>query len=288
LPSEGLRPLLAAVGTSPPRQPPLVEFRALQSVVRDGVPDHWVIRSRHGVIVSDSPARCSTRLRLPNTFVSGSSSRALPCSFRVSRATAGPALMSGHPSLGFRPSSRRQSAESTRHEPPQARTVPSSTFLTSSTGYSSTDLRGFISSRSHVQGFHSSGVSPREKPYELVARRCPRVVTRAPCRRLPGSSRSTRPPSGPCSSHQSVAKRSGLDRALLAPLLSFAFLGFSFPHRRATFITLPTTAFHGPRRVASVRPDLLLRACLPRPRFPACTSAPACANASLRGRAIIE
>jgi hypothetical protein len=110
--------------------------------------------------------------------------------------------MSGHPSLGFRPSSRHQSAESTRHEPPKARTVPSSTFLTSSTAYSSTDLRGFVSPHSHVQGFHSSGVSPREKPYELVARRCPRVVARAPCPRLPGSSRSTRPPSGPCSSHR--------------------------------------------------------------------------------------
>jgi hypothetical protein len=34
----------------------------------------------------------------------------------------------------------------------QARAVPSSTFLTSSTAYSSTDLRGFVSPRSHVQG----------------------------------------------------------------------------------------------------------------------------------------
>ena len=36
---------------------------------------------------------------------------------------------------------------------------------------------------------------------------------------------------------------------------------------RTTFVAPPTTAFHGPRRVTSARPDLLLRACLPRPRF---------------------
>jgi hypothetical protein len=60
--------------------------------------------------------------------------------------------------------------------------------------------------------------------------------------------------------------------------------GFPSHTVRATFIAPPTTAFHGPRRIASVQPDLLLRACLPRPRFPACNSATTCAVPSLRGR----
>ena len=55
----------------------------------------WVTRSRPGVTVSGPPSRSSYRLRLPGTCVSSSSSRALRSSFRVSRATAGPALMSG-------------------------------------------------------------------------------------------------------------------------------------------------------------------------------------------------
>ena len=43
--------------------------------------------------------------------------------------------------------------------------------------------------------------------------------------------------------------------------------GFPSHTVRATFVTPPTTAFFGPRRVARPRPDLLLRACLPRSRF---------------------
>jgi hypothetical protein len=42
----------------------------------------------------------------------------------------------------------------------QARTVPSSTFLTSSTAYSSTDLCEFISPRCHVQGSTLQGFPP--------------------------------------------------------------------------------------------------------------------------------
>src|SRR5262245_2420380 len=46
-------------------------------------------------------------------------------------------------------------------------------------------------------------------------------------------SRTSHPPSGLCSARQSVANRGGLDRDLLAPLLSFSFLGFSFAHRES-------------------------------------------------------
>jgi hypothetical protein len=133
----------------------------------------------------------------------------------------------------------------------------------------------------------SSGVSPGEKPYGLVARRCPRVVARAPYSQFnPSAPGNSRPPTGPCSAHRSVAARSGLDRALLDPLLSF-ILPRVFLHTPSGQPSppLPTAAFHGPRRVTSVQPDLLLRACLPRPKFPACSSVPTCADTLLRGRA---
>jgi hypothetical protein len=129
-------------------------------------------------------------------------------------------------------------------------------------------------------GFALQGLSPSRSRTSSSLAVALLSFARGPCSRLPGNARSTRPPSGLCSAHQSVARHSGLDRVLLAPLLSFSSLGFFFAHRRAIFTALPTTAFHGPRRVASVRPDLLLRACLPRPRFPACNSAPTCADAS--------
>ena len=66
----------------------------------------------------------------------------------------------------------------------QARSVPPSTFLTSSTACSSTDLRGFVSPHSHVRDslfrvFPSRGAA-RGSP-----RRCPRVGSPPPPARLP-------------------------------------------------------------------------------------------------------
>jgi hypothetical protein len=74
---------------------------------------------------------------------------------------------------------------------------------------------------------------------------------------------------------ESVVRRGGLAHDPPATLLSFPFLGFSFACREGDFAPSPPTAFPGPRRVTSTRPDLLLRACLPRPRFlaPIATSA---------------
>ena len=62
------------------------------------------------------------------------------------------AFRSAAPSLGSPPSSRRQPVESTSARLPGPRYVPSSTFFTSSTVSSSTDLCGFVSPRCHVQG----------------------------------------------------------------------------------------------------------------------------------------
>ena len=86
----------------------------------------------------------------------------------------------------------------------------------------------------------SSGVFPGEKPHGLVARRCPLVVYALPLPPvLPMGSRTPRPPSGLCSAHQSVANRGGLDRDLLAPLLSFSPPSGSPSHTaRATFTAL--------------------------------------------------
>jgi hypothetical protein len=139
----------------------------------------WVTRSRPGVTVSGSPSRYSCRFRLPNVFTPGSSSPALGHTSRVSRATAGPALMSGLPSLGFPPSSRHHPAESTGASLPSPhRSVLDVSHV----------LDGFLLRRtSRVYftpqprpGFDSSGVSPDEKPHGLVARRCPPVVRARP------------------------------------------------------------------------------------------------------------
>jgi hypothetical protein len=182
-PSKVLAASLAVSGASPSRRPPLVDPRAFQSVIETKYRAVWVTRSRLGVAVSSSPARSSRRLRRRTLARPASSSRTLRKSCRVSRVTRGPALLSELPSLGYRPSSRRHRSESAWHEPPQARTVPSSTFLTSSTVYSSIRLRGFVSPRCHVQGSLFRGF-PRQ---EAVRARHPPLPS---CRsRPPPSSR---------------------------------------------------------------------------------------------------
>jgi hypothetical protein len=56
-----------------------------------------------------------------------------------------------------------------------ARSVPPSTFLTSSTAFASTDLAGLFHPAT-ASGIHSSGVFPVAQPFGLVTRLCPLVV----------------------------------------------------------------------------------------------------------------
>ncbi len=206
----------------------------------------WVTRSRPGVFVSESPSRCSCRLRLPDTFMSGSSSRALGPSSRVSRVTAGPMLSTGRLPWAFVPHRGivLRSPPGTGFPGPHRSVLDVSHVLD---GFLLHETSRVCFTPQPRPGFHSSGVSPGEKPYGLVARRCPPVVVACPLLfSFPMSSRFTRPPSGPCSARQSVAARSGLGRALLAPLLSFPSLGFFFAHRRSdlhrSFRPRPSTA----------------------------------------------
>jgi len=124
----------------------------------------------------------------------------------------------------------------------------------------------------------SSGVSPGEKPHGLVARRCPLVVC-AVSLPLVSQRRQHLAPAFRALLRSPVRRSTQRfrQRPARSPLELSPPSGSPSHTVRATFIAPPTTAFHGPRRVASARPDLLLRACLPRPRFPACNSAAACA-----------
>jgi hypothetical protein len=127
-------------------------------------------------LVSEPSSRCSARCRPPRAFAVGSSSRALyvPPEFLESP----PARPSRAPPVGFLPSSRCRSAEST-HAGIPARFVPSSAFRTPSTVFSSADLAGLFhpATTSRVR---SSGSSPRAQPCGLVAHRCPLAVHTKP------------------------------------------------------------------------------------------------------------
>jgi len=156
--------------------------------------------------VSGPPARCSYRPRLPDARAPDSSSHALADPSRVSRATTRPALMSGQPSLGFRPSSRHKAVESTLAGIPS----PLSSVLDVShvlDGFLLHSLRGFISPRNHVQGSLFRGFPQREA---VRARHPPLPSCRWPeipaigCPTAPGP---RAPPSGSCSSRRSVAAR---------------------------------------------------------------------------------
>ena len=219
-----------------------------------------------------------TRLRgVPPTAVPhrlalvGSSSRALPISFRVSRAeparrlptpstflgvsfpiatSTGGVHSRGHPKpTKFRP---RRFSRPRRFPPPPALRVY----------FTPLPRPGFA-----LQGFsllHSrTGSSPAVAllPFPSL-----------PYRRFPDGARAQRPPSGLCSVHQSVTSRGGLAHVPPAPLLSFPFLGFFFACREDAF----------DRRLLRPRPftalgvspthnhDEPLRARHPRPRFPTC------------------
>jgi hypothetical protein len=217
--------------------------------------------------VSGPPSRCSTRCRPPRLSHWVHPLVRLPSLQSLSRHH--PPGRAEHLPWAFLPH-RDVNLRSPRSRASQAHSVPSSTFRTSSTAYSSAGLAGLFhpAATSRVR---SSGSFPREKPYGLVARRCPLVVcTGSLPSVLPNGSRIQCPPSGLYSTRESVADNGGLDHRPLDPLLSFCLPRVLLPApggRPSSPST--TTAFHGPRRVADARPDLLLRACLPRPRFPA-------------------
>jgi hypothetical protein len=145
----------------------------------------------------------------------------------------------------------------------QARCVPSSTFLTSPTVSSSTDLAGLFhpATTSRVR---SPGVFPRAQPYELSLAVALVSFPQTPCQGFLPSSRNLWPPSGPSSVRESVARRSCLGHDPPDPLLSFALPRvFLRPPRETISRLSPPTAFLGPRRVDDVRPGLPFRACLP-------------------------
>jgi len=207
-------------------------FAALQSVFCDGGASHWVpLAPAPAFAVSGPPSRSSHPPPSPAPFAAGSSSRALsfpPESYGSSPARPTPGTFHGLP----RPH-RDVSQKSPRSRASQARSVPPSTFRTSSTACSSSGLAGLFRPAAAYR-VRSSGVSSREKPCGLVARLCPPVVC-APS--LPAVSQWL----------QDVAAAS---RALLrsrircgrrwvrppparSPLELSSSLGFSFAHREA-------------------------------------------------------
>ncbi len=189
------------------------------------------------------------------------------------------------PSLGFRPSSRHRLAESTRHGHPRPTPFRPRRFSRPRRFPPPRDFAGLFhpATTSRVPLFRGfpwrEAVRARRPPLPSCRCRLPpalqfpdelqvhatafRALLRSPIRRSTQRFR-PRPARSP-------------------PELSLPRVLLRTPSERPSPL-LPTTAFHGPRRVADARPDLLLRACLPRPRFPACHSAPACAVASSRGR----
>jgi len=240
LPFEGLRRSLAPAASSPPRQPPLMGSVALQSFTMQrgirlfGLPD-----PAPAFLVSEPPPRYSTRCRPP--WLSQWVHPPVRLTSLQSLSSHRPPGRAEHLPWASVPL-RDTNLRSLLTRASRARFVPSPAFLTPSTAFSSAGLAGLFhpAATSRVR---SSGSSPREKPYGLVARRCPPVVCTAP---LPLAevlsnaigSRSRCPPSGLFSTRESVANSSGLDHRTLDPLLSFPSSGPSSHAERTTFITL--------------------------------------------------
>jgi len=120
----------------------------------------------------------------PRTYAMGSSSRALhsPPEFPEPQPSKPRGLerlpwgFNPHRDIHRRsPLTRRLLLEAGVSRVSQTRFVPSSTFLTSSTAYSSDGCVGLFHPTA-TSGIRSSGGSPHTELYELVARRCPHVV----------------------------------------------------------------------------------------------------------------
>jgi hypothetical protein len=255
--------------TSPSHRPPLVGSAALQSIVRDDVSSvlgYSIPPRRHRfrfalAVFQPSPFADNFRFRL-----------ILSCALLSLQSLSSPRRPGANvraPSLGFLPSSRHRPAESTFASLPRLASFRPRRFSRPRRLTPPPTFAGLFHPAA-TSRVHSSGSFPRQKPYELVARRCPHVVRPSLLPVFKVGSRTTRPPTGPCSSSEFVAARSGLGHALLDTLLSFRFprVFLLAPCKRPSS-PAPTTAFHGPRRITRARPDLLLRACLPRPKFPA-------------------
>jgi hypothetical protein len=220
LPFEGLRQKPAATATSPSQQPPLMRFAAFQSVVYNRVSGRLGYPTPPRRFSFPSRPRGFPPAAVPQSFRSGFILSYASVPSRVSRATTRPTC-ADHLPWALVPL-RGTSLRSPRTRASQARFVPSSAFLTPSTASSSAHLAGLFHPAA-TSRVHSSGVSPREKPYGLVTRRCPHVVCVAPLPPvLPNGSRKRRPPSGPYSTRESVANNGGLDHRPLDPLLSFS------------------------------------------------------------------
>jgi hypothetical protein len=182
-PSYGFRRCLVVVATSPSRRLPLMgsgcatECCKRRRIERIGLLDPAPASS-----FPISPSRFSNRLRLPNTFVSGSSSRALCLPSRVHEPSPArhscPDTFPGLPSLiatsesgvHIRELPKLASFRPRRFSRPR-RLPPPPTFA------------GLFhpAATSRVR---SSGSFPREKPHELVARRCPHAVARRSCQKF--------------------------------------------------------------------------------------------------------
>jgi len=181
--------------------------------------------------------------------------------------------------LGVRSPSRRQPKESTtarvapcRPQTSQVCGVPSSTFRTSSTAYSSLGLAGLFRPAA-TSGIRPSGVLPREQPHGLVVRRGPLDVR---ARLLPAVAhrRQRRAPVFRALLRSRIRRGTELFRlrTTRSPLGILPPSGSSLwtPRPPLTAVS-PATAFHDPRRLEHPQPDLLLRVCLPGTRFVAST-----------------
>jgi len=170
---------------------------------------HRVPRSRHELGFSAVPNGFSSSAVYPKLAPRVSSSCELCVSFRVLRPAACPSCSEtpcGLPeaeerlpwgSVPHRGISRRRPRE---HRIPTPHPVPSSTFLTSSTVYSATNLCGLVSSRSHVQGLPFRGLSLFAEPYRVSpAVSCPLAVERNSLPGLTPAPATSPSPSGPCS-----------------------------------------------------------------------------------------
>ena len=180
--------------------------------------------------------------------------------------------------LGVCSPSRRQPKESTtaRVAPGRPQTshvcgVPSSTFRTSSTAYSSLGLAGLFHPAA-TSGIRPSGVLLREQPHGLVVRRGPLGVR---ARLLPAVAhrRQRRAPVFRALLRSRIRRGTELFRLRTArsPLGIPPSSGSSLRTPRPPLTAVsPATVFHDPRRIEHPQPDLLLRVCLPGTRFPAC------------------
>jgi hypothetical protein len=164
-----------------------------------------VTRSRHDVTVSGSPARYSCRPRLSNAYTLDSSSRTLRNPYRVSRTTTRPALMSGHlPGASFPHRGTSCGVHSYGH--PKPATVRPRRFSRPRRFAPPQPARVYFTPQPRP-GFALQGLSPARSRTSSSLAVALVSFARGPCPQLPNCSRTTRSPSGPCSSRRSVASR---------------------------------------------------------------------------------